>query len=52
MRMLKAIWIFYRKLIVPSSILAGLLGYMGLFLLGGSFFKNAGWMHKRNKKQE
>jgi hypothetical protein len=42
MRILKAIWIFYRKLILPTLILAGLLGFIGFGITGEFSFKTIG----------
>lgn len=42
MRILKAILIFYQKLIVPTLILSGLIGLMGLALFGEFSLKTIG----------
>ncbi len=42
MRILKAILIFYQKLIIPTLILSGLLGLIGLGITGEFSFKAIG----------
>lgn len=42
MRTLKAILIFYQKLIIPTLILSGLLGFIGLGITGEFSLKTIG----------
>lgn len=42
MRILKAILIFYQKLIIPSLILSGLFGFIGLGIAGEFSLKTIG----------
>ncbi len=42
MRILKAILIFYKKLIIPTLILSGLLAFIGMSITGEFSFKTVG----------
>lgn len=42
MRTLRAILIFYKKLVIPNLILSGLSGFIGLGIAGDFFLKTIG----------